>query len=299
MITLSDALRSTEFGITAELSLTPQMSAAEVVDQAKMLASNADAVQIPDHRNARPHMSGITVASLLLPEGIDTVLRVNCRDANRIAIQSELLAARSLGLRNLLLLRGAKLPDDHQPRSTEVHDLTAIDLLRTAAAIRDGEVFVGGDFEDNPPFFLGAVATAFDPTPDWQPEKLLAKADAGAQFVQLQLCMNTDTLSNYVARLVETRMTWRFQVLATIAVLPSAEAARELRHFQPDSVIPSSIVSRLERAQDPVDEGIDIAAEALRTVLDIPGISGANLVTPGAPESISAAIERSGIRDSR
>ena len=299
MATLCDALRSTEFGLTAELSIVPQMSAASIVEQAQMLGSRTDAVQIPDHRNARPHASGIAVAALLMPYDIDTVLRINCRDANRISIQSDLLAARSLGVRNLLLLRGAKLPDDHRPHSTEVHDLTAIDLIRTAAAIRDGEVFAGSEDSGNTAFFLGAVATAFDPAPDWQPEKLLAKADAGTQFVQLQLCMNTDTLVNYVSRLVESRLTWRFQVLATIAVLPSAEAARELRHYQPDSVIPSSIIHRLERASDPVDEGIGIAADALRAISEIPGISGANLVTPGSADSIAAAIDRSGIRETR
>ena len=184
-------------------------------------------------------------------------------------------------------------PRDHRPHSTEVLDVTAIDLLRTAAAIRDGEVFELSDVDDHEPFFLGAVATAFDPDPEWQPEKLLAKADAGAQFVQLQLCMNIDMLRNYVSRLVEARLTWRFQVLATIAVLPSAEAARELRHYQPDAVIPSSIVHRLEQAKDPEAEGIAIAADTLRAISDIPGISGANLVTPGSPESIAASIEES------
>lgn len=296
MKNLSDALRSEEFALTAELALTPQTSAAEVIEQAQLLASNTDAVQIPDHRNARPHMSAIAVAAHLLPRGIDPVLRINCRDANRIAIQSDLLAARSLGVRNLLLLRGAKLPEDHQPSATEVHDLTAIDLVRTAAAIRDGEVFASTEFRDSPDFFLGAVATAFSPKSDWQPEKLMAKADAGAQFVQLQLCMNTDILESYMSRLVEARLTWRFQVLATVAVLPSADAAREFRRFQPDSLIPASLVNRLETANDPQSEGVAIAAEVLNVLKDVPGISGANLITPGDPASISEAIASSGIR---
>ena len=103
-----NALRSGVFTITGEMTLVPGQDAADVVEQARVLGDVADAIQIPDHRNARPHMSNIAVASHLLRKQIDPVVHMNCRDRNRLALQSDLLGARSLGVTSLVLLRGAE-----------------------------------------------------------------------------------------------------------------------------------------------------------------------------------------------
>jgi methylenetetrahydrofolate reductase (NADPH) len=291
-----DTLRSSEFAITAELSLAPTQSPSQLVEQALALAAVSDAVQIPDHLNARPHITPVAAAAHLLPYNIETIARLNCRDRNRVAIQSEILSARSFGISNLLISRGSNFAADHTPPSSEVHDLTAIDLIRTAAAIRDGEVMAYPSSATSVEFFIGAVATAFKPKNDWQPEKLLAKADAGAQFIQLQMCMNVNTVRSYVARLVDARLTWRFQVLASVSVFQSVKAARELRRATAGSVIPSAMVGRLKQAKDPESEGIRIAAETLQLLKDVPGISGANVQTTGDPALIVAAIQASGLR---
>lgn len=296
MTPFRETLRANEFAITGELSLAPQQSIDDIVAQAAVAAKSADAIQIPDHRNSRPHISPVAIAARLLENQIEPVVRMNCRDRNRIAVQSELLSARSFGIKNLLLSRGSNFPEGHTPPSTEVHDLTAIDLVRTAAAIRDGEVMVEEKSDGKTDFFIGTVATAFKPKKEWLPEKLTAKADAGAQFIQLQVCMNMDVLSAYLAHLVDARLTWRFQVLANIPVLQSVDAARELRSTTTGSVIPSSLVGRLEQASDQEAEGVAIAAETLRLLKDVPGISGANLHTTGDPSLIAAAINESGLR---
>ena len=296
MKAFKETLGSSEFTITAELSLTPTQNPSQLLLQALAVAAVSDAVQIPDHPNARPHITPVAAAAHLLPHDIETIVRMNCRDRNRIAIQSELLSARSFGIRNLLISRGSDFPEDQTPPSSAVHDLTAIDLIRTAAAIRDGEAMVEPGSTDTVDFCIGTVATAFKPGNDWQPEKLMAKADAGAQFVQLQACMNADTLRSYVARLVDARLTWRFQVLANVPVFQSVEAARALRRVTAGSVIPAAIVTRLKQAKDPEAEGVAIAAETLRWLNDVPGISGANIHTSGDPALIIAAINASGMR---
>lgn len=296
MTTLKDALSSADFAVTAELDLTPKDHLGQIVAQAQQLQSHVDAVQIPDHRNAQPHISPIAIAAELLQHGMDPVVRMNSRDRNRIAVQSELLTARSLGISNLLLSRGSDLPDDHRPPATSVYDLSAIDLIRTAAAIRDGDALADGRPDDAAEFFIGTIATVFKPNDGWQPEKLRAKADAGAQFVQLQPCMDFDVLTSYIACLVDSKLTWRFQVLANIAVLPSAESVRDLRQKHRAALIPSSLVARLEQARDAEAEGIAIAAELLQLLSETPGIAGANIHTMGDADHIVAAIEKSGVR---
>lgn len=296
MITLRDALKSEDFALTAILSMARGQNAHGLIDEAKLFATAVDAVQIPDSAFARPHISSIAAAALLIKENIDPVIHMNCRDRNRIAIQSDLLGAQALGVSNILLMRGSRLPADHLPRTSNVFDLSAIDFIRTAAAIRDREVLVGGDLPDGPELYIGAVATAFRSIDSWEPEKLFAKAEAGAQFIQLQIGMNVDTIRAYVAKLVTAKLTWRFQVLAGVAVFPSSAAARELKKYRPDAAIPRQVYDRLEQANDAELEGIKIAAETLAELTEIPGVAGANLMTSGDPQSIIEAINSSGIR---
>ena len=296
MKTLREALRSEELTLTAELTLGPRDGPEAVIAQANTLAELTDAVQIPDHRHGRPHLSNIAVAALLLREGIDPVVHMNCRDRNRLALQSDIIGTRALGVSTLLLQRGSNFPPGHRPVSSGVFDMGAIDFLATAAAIREGDVFPDTAPEGAPELYLGTIATAFPPSETWEPEKLTSKADAGAQFIQLQVCHDAELLAAYLERIVAAKLTWRFQVLACLAVLPSADAAREFRQARPDSVIPSDAVARLESAADAETEAVAIAAEQLRAIADIPGLSGVNLVTPGDPALVSAAIRESGLR---
>lgn len=296
MRTLCDALRSEELTLTAELSLGPRDGPAEILGQARTLAARTDAVQVPDHRHFRPHMSALAVAALLLAEGVDPVMHMNCRDRNRVALQSDIVGARALGVRNLLIQRGAAYPAGHRPKTSSVFDLGAIDLIAVAATIREGDAFPGTAPADGADLYIGTIATAFNAADDWEPEKLTSKADAGAQFIQLQLCSDIGLLRDYAARIVDARLTWRMQFLAGLAVLPSADAARELRTARPDSAIPAAVVRRIEAAADPQAEGVAVAAEQLREIAGIPGISGVTLVTPGDPALIAATIEASGLR---
>jgi methylenetetrahydrofolate reductase (NADPH) len=294
--TLREALRSEALTLTAELTLTPRTGPEAIVEQAKILAEATDAVQIPDHRHARPHLSNVAAAALLLSNGIDPVVQMNCRDRNRVALQSDIVGARALGASNLLLLRGPNFPEGHRPKSTGVFDVGAIELLATAAMIRDGDAFSGTAPAGAPDLYLGTVATAFHPSEGWEPQKLTSKADAGAQFIQLQPCLDIDLLQAYVARIVDAKLTWRFQLLTGLVVLPSAEAAREFREARPDSIIPPEVVQRLEAAADPAAEGVALAAEQLQRMAAIPGLSGVTLVTPGDPGLVPAAIRAAGLR---
>ena len=296
MKTLREALRSEELTLTAELTLDPRTGPESVIEQARILAEHTDAVQIPDHRHARPHLSNVAVAALLVNNRIDPIVQMNCRDRNRVALQSDIVGVRALGASNLLLLRGPNFPEGHRPKSTGVFDVGAIELLATAAMIRDGDAFPGTAPAGAPDLYLGTVATAFSPSEGWTPDKLTSKADAGAQFIQLQPCLDMDLLQAYVARIVDAKLTWRFQLLAGLVVLPSAEAAREFRRSRSDAIIPPQVVQRIEAATDPSAEGVAIAAEQLAVMAGIPGLSGVTLVTPGDPELISAAVLAAGIR---
>jgi methylenetetrahydrofolate reductase (NADPH) len=218
---------------------------------------------------------------------------MTCRDRNRIALQSDLIGAAALGVTSVLLMRGDRIPEHMKPRVRNVFDTDAKELMAFIQDLKDAEtVSLVADF------LVGAVATLFDPDADWAPDKLIAKCDAGANFVQTQLCFDTGVLRNYMSHMVASKLTHRLAFIMALSPLPSAEVARWMRDHVKGTLIPESIIERMEQASDPECEGIEICAELLQDLATIPGVSGANLLTLGKLETIPAAIDASGVRPS-
>ena len=276
--------------------MAPDQNADDLVAEAQRLSTAVDAIQIPDNSHGSPNISGIAAAALLIGNGMNPVVHMNCRDRNRVALQSDLIGAQALGVSNVLLMRGSSFPAEHLPRTSNVFDLGATDFIRIASTIRDSELLAGGQLRGAPKLCIGAAATAFKPVVDWEPKKLDKKVDAGAQFIQLQVCMDVDTIKQYAARLVDAKLTWRVMIVAGLAVFPSADAAREMKKLRPDSIIPPDVIRRLEAADDPQTEGIRICADMLAELADVPGIAGANLMTSGDADSVAAAVHAADIK---
>jgi methylenetetrahydrofolate reductase (NADPH) len=223
----------------------------------------------------------LSAAAILEREGIEPVMQVTCRDRNRIALQSLLVGAAALGVRNLLVLRGDDPKAGDQPDAKPVFDLDSIALLGTAKSMRDrGELpngrVVGGKLE----FFIGAADSPLDPPADWEPAALRRKADAGAQFVQTQFCMDVEVLRRYLTRLAAHGLTERLHILVGIAPLSSARSARWIREHLYGAIIPDSLIARLEAAADPKLEGRRICVELMLALQGVPGVAGVHLMAP-------------------
>ena len=203
-MTLQEKLAAGRFVITAEV--TPPASAArgDFLAKALPLRDVADAVNVTDGAGARPHLAAVSAAAMLVEAGIEPVLQFTCRDRNRIALQSDLIAAAASGVRNLLMLRGDDPSAGDQPDAKPVFDLDPRQLLETARRLRDtGELPSGRKIGGRADFFLGGADNPIDPPPGWEPKSLAGKLAAGAQFVQTQFCMDAGVVRRYVARLAE------------------------------------------------------------------------------------------------
>ena len=286
-----DALRSKDFVVTAHVNLAHVPDTATLVRQAEILRPCVDAVQLTDNPAAQVHMSGIAASVLLARQGIDPILHMTCRDRNRIALQSDLIGAAALGVTNVLFMRGDRIPDRLKPKVRSVFDTDARELMEFARGLRDSrEVPLVVDF------LIGATATVFDPGPGWTPVNLTAKCDAGANFVQTQLCFDMDVVRNYMAQLVASKLTHRASFLMALTPLPSAEAARWIRQNVKAALVPLPVIERMNQATDPEREGIKICAEMLAELATIPGVAGASLLSLGDLAAMPAAIEASGVR---
>lgn len=288
---LQRRLAAGEFAITAEI--TPPLSAdpEALLEKARPLAGLADAVNVTDGASARPHLDTLTAAGLMLREGIEPVLQVTCRDRNRIALQSLLIGAAAQGIHNVLALTGDDPRAGDQPDAKPVFDLNSNALLSTARAMRERHELptgrsIGGQLE----FFLGCADMPLDPPADWQPTALTKKVEAGAQFAQTQFCMDAAIVQRYLARLGEAGLLQRIHILVGIAPLASARSARWIRDKLPGSIVPESIIERLDAAADARAEGQRICVELMHALRKVHGVAGVHLMAPLNEAAIPAVI---------
>ncbi len=291
MRTFREAVQGEKFAITAELTLKRESIKDDVLHQADILGPLVDGIQVTDNPWSWVQMSAVSAASILIHHGIDPIPIFTCRDRNRIALQSDLIGLRALGVTSVLLMRGHRVPEDHVLPATTVFDTTGRELIAMASDLGEDETLGPGRA-----FFIGIGARAFRPNRGWRAESLTERANAGARFLQTQLCFNMDILRHYMKRFVEAKLTWNYSVMVSLSPLPSAQTAKWLKENMSDSRIPESIIQRLEDARDPQREGIEICAGLMREISEIPGVSGVNLMTTGNAQSIPAAIEASGLR---
>ena len=290
--TLQEKLRASRFVITAEV--TPPVSAdrGELLAKARPLKGLADAVNITDGAGARPHLGAVTAAAMLVEQGIEPILQLTCRDRNRIALQSDLLSAAASGVRNLLMIRGDDPNAGDQPDAMPVFDLDPRSLLDTARRLRDtGELPTGRKITGRADFFLGSADNPIDPTPGWRPAGLLAKLDAGAQFVQTQFCMDAGLVRRYMARLAEHGVTDKLSILIGIVPLRSAKSARWIKEKLFGAVIPDALIHRMERASDPAAEGRLICIEMVRELAEVSHVAGVHIMAPGNDDAVPHVIK--------
>lgn len=288
-MTFKDSLKTKDFVVTAHVNLAEAMDAESLLRQGEILRPVVDAIQLSD--SAQIHMSGVAAAALLIQNGLDPIVHMNCRDRNRIALQKDLIGAAVLGVTSVLVMRGKTIPDGKKLEARNVFDITALELMAYIQGLKQAE-----DTSLVSRFLVGANAEIFDPQDDWTPKNLIRKCDAGANFVQLQICFDLDITRNYMARIVASRLTHRARFIMALAPLPSADSARWVRDNVKGALVPDPVIERLEGASDPEREGIEICAELMQELAAIPGVSGANLLTLGKLEAIPAAIEASGVR---
>jgi methylenetetrahydrofolate reductase (NADPH) len=294
MIGLQAAVRSSSLALSTELAPLPDP--AQLLARARRLSGHVDAIEVTENPGLRPLGSPLLAAAMLRQAGIEPVLHLNCRDRNRLALQGELLGAAAAGIGALLLTRSVPLRTGRAARKYAVFDIGARDLIRMARRIRDAESPGVYGLVAAPEYFLGATATVFQPTGPWEPKSLLGKLEAGAQWMQAQLCMDMPLLRAYMRRFVSERLTHRCHVVVCIAPLQSVEVARRLRLNVRGAQIPRALVRRLEQAADPERAGVEICAEVLRELAEIPGVSGAHIIAPGDPDLVCAVIDAAGLR---
>lgn len=294
---LARALDEGRFAVTAELVPPASASADDLMARAAPLKGVVDAVNVTDNPRARAHMSSLAASAILVREGIEPVMQLVCRDRNRIALQSDLLGAAALGVQNILVLGGDPPEVGDEPDAKGVFDTDSQTLTRIAVGMRDdGRFGSGRKIASRPDFFLAAADIPTAEIDEEHAARLAARADAGAQFLQTQLCYDVDVVRGYAEGLCAAGLDKRLAVLIGVGPLASAKSARWMRDNLYGTIIPEAVIARMEAAPDPRAEGIAVCAELMREFAAIPGIAGAHIMSPVDASMIPEAVEASGLR---
>ena len=290
MKTFNNAINNQDFSITSEIFLRPDTDEEAIRVQADILRDSVDAVLITDNQSGQLHMSSVAAGILLKTANIDPIVQLSCRNRNRISLLSDLLGCAALGISNLMLTKGDRVPLEFKPRPKAIMDVNATELIALANNIKQDEVLPSLN-----QFLLGGVVTPIIPKKGWPAKNLTKKVDAGAQFIITHTCLDMNIIKTYMKRLVETKLLRRMHLIAGIAILKSPEDAKWLRENRPNVNIPVDAVERLEKASDPSQEGIKMCAEFLEELAEIPGISGAHIIATNSVLNIPEAVALSGI----
>jgi 5,10-methylenetetrahydrofolate reductase len=315
---LEKILKAGHFAVTGELGPPQSADAEEIRHKASLLQGYCDAVNITDNQTAIVRMSSIGAGILAKQEGLEPIIQMTCRDRNRLAIQSDLLAAYALGIRNLLALTGDHQRFGNHPTAKNVFDMDSIQLVHTVASMRDDKVFECGDpfTGQEPRFFVGAAAAPFADPIEFRPYRLAKKVKAGANFIQTQLIYDVDAFARFMEKSRELGLHEKTYILAGLGPLKSPGMARYMKKNVPGILVPDEIIQRMTNAGKPWsgipkdeltkedkkartkawrDEGINICIDLIKQVSEIEGVAGVHVMAIEWEEAVKPIVEGAGL----
>ncbi len=294
---LERVLQSGNFAVTAELG-PPKNADPEVIrKKAAILRGHVDAANITDNQTAVVRLSSIAAGAIVAPLGVEPIIQMTCRDRNRIAIQSDLLGASALGLKNLLCLTGDHQKFGNHPQSKGVFDLDSITLLKTVRDMRDEKKFQSGEeiAGKEPGFFIGAAENPFADPFEFRALRLGKKIAAGADFIQTQLVYNVPKFAKWMEMVRELGLHEKCKILAGVGPIKSVGAARYMQNKVPGLDVPDEIVARLKGAENVKAEGIKLCIDIIQQVKEIKGVAGVHIMAIEWEEAVPEIVAGAGL----
>ena len=295
MSRLEERLATGEFVVTAEMPTIDGGGLEAVRFQLEPMAPYLDAANATDNTAAHAHASPLSVSIALQQLGTEPIMQLVCRDRNRLALEAEIVGAALHGVENVCCLTGDDVTAGDEPESRRVFDLDSPQLLATARAIRGGHYLSGRRIDPPPHLFLGAVENPGAPPFAYRVERAMKKADAGAQFLQLQLCFERDHLERFMVAADAAGLSKRVALIPSICIVRSASALRFIDEKVAGISVPPELIARAEAADDQLDACFEIAYGLARHALDLPGVAGLHFISFRKDAGIAKLCGRLGI----
>jgi len=290
---LQKVLEEGNFAVTAEIGPPRSADSEAVREKVKLLKGYVDAVNITDCQTAIVRMSSLASAVIVMQEGLDPVMQMTCRDRNRIGIQSDLLGASALGIKNLLCLTGDHPKFGDHPQAKPVFDLDSIQLLNLVKGLCEGKFLNGEKIKGKRPcFFRGAAENPFADPLEFRPIRLAKKIKAGAQFIQTQIVYNIERFKKFMKICEEQGLLDKVYILAGVTPPKSLRMLKYMKYNVPGLDVPDELIKRMESAKDKKEEGINIAVEVIERVKEISGVHGVHIMAIGWESIIPEIVKK-------
>jgi 5,10-methylenetetrahydrofolate reductase len=287
MSSLAKKIEQGQFVVTTELTPPKGLDLADLLKKADQLKELVAAINLTESPRARMAIEPTAVAKLLIDRGVEPIVQFTTRDRNRIALQADLLGAALLGVKNAVFMMGDDPKNGDHPEAKAVHDLTTLDVLRTARGLNEGHDLAGNALNGAPSIFIGATANPGAPDFDREVENVKRKIDAGAQFLQTQAIYDPELLARFVKALGSN-----VAILAGIIPLKSSKMAAWLNSNVPGIRVPPESIAELNvvagDAEAELRTSIEMSARIIRAVR--PHCAGVHLMTIGWEQHIPAIL---------
>ena len=285
MSTLRERLESGHFVITTEMEPPKGTDLSQFLSTAAILKGKVDAINVTDNQRAIMRLSSVGGAALLVREGLEPILQLTCRDRNRMALQSDLLTASVLGVRNVLAMTGDPVDAGDHPMAKAVFDISSAALLELIGQLNSGKDGAGHPLEGKTAFFCGATVNPCVEPLEPELKRFEEKVAAGAQFFQTQAIYDLEAFARFIAIARKVPV----YVIAGLIPLRSVRMAHFLNEKVPGIHVPTAMIERLDKAADPMECGLAITAEIIEALRQL--CQGIHLMIVGTEKDFTI-VER-------
>jgi len=295
---LQQVLTSGGFAVTAECG-PPRGADPEIIrKKGELLKGCVDAVNVTDNQTAIVRMSSIAACGHLVAMGIEPVMQMVTRDRNRIALQSDIMGAYSLDIKNILCLSGDHQTFGSQPDALNVFDIDSMNLVRTVLTMREqGQDMSGFELKGAPQMFIGAAANPFADPFEYRVIRLAKKIEAGADFIQTQCVYNLERFKSWMNMAREEGLTEKVHILAGVTPMKSEGMAKYMANRVAGMDVPENLIKRMGSVskQKAPEEGIKICLETIAELREIKGVHGIHLMAIEWEDVVAQIVSEAGL----
>ncbi len=293
---LESRLKAGEFVVAAEVTPPLSTNTDKLKQSIELLKPYVAAINFTDSPSAIPRMSSLACSKLALDLGAEPVMQITGRDNTRVGLQSSVMGAAALGVRNILCLTGDSMVLGPSPRGRmDVVDLDGIQMLWVLRRLRDeGKYLDGREIKAPPQYFLGAAASPFASNMKFQALREQKKVNAGAQFFQTNVVFDADAIDEWLNEMAKRDILDKVYIMIGLTPLKSYKTAAYMNDKIPGVFIPEKILKRMEAAKEKgneQEEGVQITLELIEKIKSKQGVHGIHLMAVGWEEIVPRIVK--------
>jgi len=297
---LERRLKAGEFVVAAEIAPPISINTNKLKENIELIKPYVAAINFTDNPSATPRMSSLACSKLALDMGAEPVMQIAARDRTRVGMQSEVIGAAALGMRNILCITGDSMALGPAPRGRmDIMDMDSVQMLWILRRLRDESKYLDGrEIKTPPQYFLGAAASPFSSNMKIQALREQKKVNAGAQFFQTNVVLDADALDEWLNEIAKRNILDKVYILIGITPLKNYKTAAYMNDKVPGVFVPEKILKRMEDAKDKgneQEEGVQITLELIEKIKTKQGVHGIHLMAVGWEEIVPRIVKEAGL----